>query len=103
MEEINSFRGQFIFLSNMHACTVTRKGIVFPSSEHAYVAAKAALNDDGSLPLDFWKEIAAIETPGKAKRFGRMVLAGFSLVAPRSRRSPWKSFRLLWKASGLLR
>lgn len=37
---IDSFTGQYRFLSNFHPCTVTLDGIEYPSTEHAYQAAK---------------------------------------------------------------
>lgn len=58
------FREEFAFLSNFHRAPVTIQGITYPSSEHAYVAAK-------TKDLELRKEIAAITTPGKAKRYGR--------------------------------
>lgn len=61
---ITSFTGDYFFLSNFYPCSVAYQGITFPSSEHAYVAAKT---DDFELRY----EIAKLETPGKAKKFGR--------------------------------
>lgn len=37
---IDRFRGEFHFLSNFFFCPVTYEGIVYPSSEHAFQAAK---------------------------------------------------------------
>ena len=37
---INRFDGEFAFLSNFWECEVEFDGIVFPSVEHAYQAAK---------------------------------------------------------------
>lgn len=37
---INSFRGEFRFLSNFYACPVFYEGVVWPTAEHAYQAAK---------------------------------------------------------------
>lgn len=42
------------------------EGIEYPSSEHAYVAAK-------TLDPELRNQIALLESPGKAKRFGRTV------------------------------
>lgn len=39
--EINGFRGEYSFLSNMHYCKVEYKGITYPSSENAYQAQKS--------------------------------------------------------------
>ena len=64
--EITEFRGPWRFLSNFWACPVTISGITFPSSEHAYQAAKT---------LDRAKraEVAVLATPGQAKRAGRLI------------------------------
>jgi ribA/ribD-fused uncharacterized protein len=68
MKAIESFRGKNAFLSNFHAVTVTLDGVEYPSTEHAYQAAKTL--DKG------WREkIRLAETPGKAKRLGRKVPA----------------------------
>ena len=65
MKQITSFSGNFAFLSNFWPVSVTGPGdIIFPSVEHAYVAYK-------TLDRNLWLDIAAIETPGKVKRFGR--------------------------------
>lgn len=37
---IDSFTGQYRFLSNFYPCTVTLDGVEYPSTEHAYQAAK---------------------------------------------------------------
>jgi N-glycosidase YbiA len=37
---IDSFRGQYDFLSNFYQCPVRYEGILYRSSEHAYQAAK---------------------------------------------------------------
>jgi len=66
-EAIYSFRDKYFFLSNFYAVPVKYKGIVFPTAEHAYQAAKAKGNDY------LREQIAACETPGKAKRAGRDV------------------------------
>jgi len=38
--KIEKFDGDYAFLSNFYACPVTHEGIQYPSSEHAYQAAK---------------------------------------------------------------
>jgi ribA/ribD-fused uncharacterized protein len=47
-------------------CDVLYDGILYPSSEHAYVAAK-------TTNLETRKVIADISTPGQVKRFGRLL------------------------------
>lgn len=61
---IKEFRGPNRFLSNFHPALVVYEGIIYPTTEHAYQAAKTL--DEG------WRyEISAQTTPGKAKRLGR--------------------------------
>lgn len=67
---IDSFRGEHYFLSNFYRCDVPFRGAIFPSSEHAFMAAKTA------DPEEFHAILAA-STPSDAKKLGRTV----SLVA----------------------
>jgi len=62
-EPIPKFHGEFAFLSNFYPSPITIDGIVYPTVEHAFQAAKT--ND----PLTKQK-IAAKDTPGKAKHAG---------------------------------
>lgn len=64
MKAITSFKGKHGFLSNFHACTVDFGGIVYPSSEHAYMAAK-------SLDPDVKRQVAELSNGAAAKKFGR--------------------------------
>lgn len=61
---IKEFQGEYRFLSNFWLTKVEFEDIIYPSVEHAYVAAKT---------LDFTtrKTIAAIQKAGDVKRFGR--------------------------------
>lgn len=61
---INSFSGDYRFLSNFWPCKVVFDGVTYPSVEHAYVAAKTP---DPILRM----QIASIETAGQVKKFGR--------------------------------
>ena len=61
---IDRFEGKFRWLSNFYPCDVPYEGLLYPSSEHAFVAAKTL---DQSLRL----KIQEIETPGWVKKFGR--------------------------------
>ena len=61
---INSFSGEFSWLSNFWPCKILYKGILYPSTEHAYQAAKM-------LTQELKLEIAKLNSPGKAKRFSR--------------------------------
>ena len=61
---IANFRGDYSFLSNFHACSVEYQGVVYPSAEHAYQAAK-------SEDPEYRMRIAMCMTPAEAKRLGR--------------------------------
>lgn len=74
---ISSFSGKHFFLSNFYPCSVSYEGIVFPSSEHAYVAAKS---DD----IRDREYIATISSAGKAKQYSRRLIL----------RDGWDSIRL---------
>ena len=60
---IEKFHGKHAYLSNFHPSPITFKGIVYPTVEHAFQAAKS---DDPETR----RTIAAKDTPGKAKRAG---------------------------------
>ena len=63
---IESFHGEFRFLSNFWPAAVTYDGIKYPTVEHAFQAAKT---------LDFAQRwaISKLNAPGQAKRVGRRV------------------------------
>lgn len=63
---ITKFEGKYSFLSNFYACQTNYKGIKYPTSEHAYQAAKT-LNPKHQLAI---KEK---DTPDDAKLAGRRV------------------------------
>lgn len=68
MEKIDSFSGQYRFLSNFFLCSVMYEGIEYPSSENAFQAAK-------TLDIDVRKIFALKEiTPGISKRLGRSIV-----------------------------
>lgn len=60
---IDSFTGEFSFLSNFYACDVQFEGKTYPSTEHAYQAAK-------TLDKKKREEIRKTMSPGRAKRLG---------------------------------
>lgn len=65
---IGPFTGEYAFLSNFHPSPIVGpRGLTCPTVEHAFQAAKAMLWLDAA-------EIAAAETPGRAKRMGRRVM-----------------------------
>jgi N-glycosidase YbiA len=75
---IKEFTGDYAFLSNFYPSPLVFDDITFPTVEHYFQASKS--ND----PAEHAK-IAALPTPGKAKRAGRLL----------SLRPNWDSFRIL--------
>lgn len=63
---LDRFEDQYAFLSNFYPCTILYNGVIFPSLENAYQAAKYT----GKDVLNVYHEFAGF-TPGKAKRKGR--------------------------------
>ena len=63
---IKSFKGKYEFLSNFATCRVVYNGVLYPTVEHAYQAAKCLHDEDR-------KVFRFIDTPGEAKRWGRVV------------------------------
>ena len=61
---INEFDKEFAFLSNFYPSPIKIWGIVFPTVEHFYQAAK-------TTDMFEAEQIAAADTPGKAKHLGR--------------------------------
>ncbi|MDC8973994.1 NADAR family protein [Mycobacterium marinum] len=61
---IDRFRGEHFFLSNFYPAITPHRGRVFPSSEHAYMAAKT--NDSDAIAA-----ILAAADPAEAQRIGR--------------------------------
>jgi ribA/ribD-fused uncharacterized protein len=61
---ISGFFGEYRFLSNFYPAPITHDGIDFPTTEHAFQAAKF---DDQLYRL----HIAAAESAGQAKRLGK--------------------------------
>ncbi len=64
MNKIDSFQGEYRWLSNFWLVTVKYDGQYYDSVEHAYVAAKT------TDPV-IRRMIALTEKPGKVKRFGK--------------------------------
>lgn len=61
---ITEFQGRNRFLSNFWPAVVVFEGVFYPSVEHGYQAAK-------TLDLPTRRSIAALASPGEAKRAGR--------------------------------
>lgn len=64
--KILGFFKEYRFLSNFHICNVEVDGIMYPSSEHAFMAMKTI------VPV-IREYIATLDTPGKAKKYGRTI------------------------------
>lgn len=67
MNLIESFNGNYRFLSNFAPCKVEYDGCIYPSTEHAYQAAK-------TLSATARKQLRDCESPSKAKKLGRKVV-----------------------------
>jgi ribA/ribD-fused uncharacterized protein len=65
-DKIDSFSGIFRFLSNFYSAPVYYEGITYPTSEHAFQAVKTV---DENQRLN----VAMLETPGEAKKYGKTV------------------------------
>lgn len=63
---IDSFTGKYRFLSNFWHCNIRFEGKTYPSTEHAFQAAKT--HDAAER-----ETIRKITTPKEAKRYGRRV------------------------------
>jgi N-glycosidase YbiA len=66
IEPIAHFRGEYSFLSNFYPCTILYEGEIYPSAEHAYVAAKTT---DRAIRA----HIRTLHYAGDVKKFGRTV------------------------------
>lgn len=66
MDKITEFDKEFAFLSNFFPAAVTFEGVMYPTVEHAFQAAKTT---DQTLRSEF----LACATPGAAKRKGRKI------------------------------
>lgn len=64
--KIDGFRGKYHFLSNFAKHPVRYDGVLWPSSEHAYQAAKTTDKDEKTA-------VQLAMTPGKAKSAGKKV------------------------------
>ena len=64
--KVESFSGIFRFLSNFYPAPIMYRGIAYPTSEHAYQAAKT-LNENSRM------NISILGSPYEAKKYGRTV------------------------------
>lgn len=67
MSKISYFRGEYAFLSNFYLCPVELEGVIYPSAEHAFQAAKV-------LDPHVRAFIRDARTPREAKHLGRRVV-----------------------------
>lgn len=63
---ITSFSGEYRFLSNFWVAPIEYEGITYPSSEHAYQAAK-------TLNTDIREIFSVLDSPAKAKKLGQLI------------------------------
>jgi ribA/ribD-fused uncharacterized protein len=66
MSRYAAFRGQKFYLSNFYPCAVEYEGIMYPSSEHAFQAAK-------TLDKEVRLEMSRVTYPAAAKKLGQRV------------------------------
>lgn len=64
IEVIDSFHGEYMFLSNFAKLPCEYEGLWYPTSEHAYQAAKTLIYKERKM-------IAELDHPDKAKNEGR--------------------------------
>jgi ribA/ribD-fused uncharacterized protein len=81
MDTIDSFDGEFRFLSNFFPAPVEIVGKTWPTAEHAFQAMKTTDPREREL-------IALASSPGRAKRAGRKVTV----------RPDWEEVKLGWMA-----
>ena len=67
MSQITSFSGDYAFLSNFYPAPTPYEGIVYPTSEHAFQAAK-------TLDMAERRRLAGLSTPAQVKHAGRRVV-----------------------------
>jgi len=63
---IEEFQNKYRFLSNFYYSPVEYEGIIYPSNEHAFQAAK-------TLDIETRKIMSKINTPDEVKHYGRRV------------------------------
>lgn len=63
---VSKFEGKYDFLSNFYESPALYESVLYPTSEHAYQAAK-------TLSIMERERIRKARTPGQAKRLGKQV------------------------------
>lgn len=66
-KNIDRFERQYAFLSNYYDSPIIYDGLIYPTVEHAFQAAKTMILEQRRL-------ISEMKTPGEAKRAGRKVM-----------------------------
>lgn len=66
MDRVTEFQGNYRFLSNFWKCPIEYEGVLYPTVEHAYQAAKTTIPGER-------KTIREAVSPGVAKKLGRKV------------------------------
>lgn len=67
---IKGFFDQYRFLSNFHMCDVYFGGMLFPSSEHAYMSVKT---QDTTIKEKFTKRVQIQLTCSEARKLGQKI------------------------------
>ncbi|KKN65727.1 hypothetical protein LCGC14_0478660 [marine sediment metagenome] len=70
MKTIDSFNDDYDFLSNFYLVCVEYEGLIYPSTEHAYQAAKS-LNPKARKTIRDAKNSAGVPDCGRAKKMGQ--------------------------------
>jgi predicted NAD-dependent protein-ADP-ribosyltransferase YbiA (DUF1768 family) len=75
---ITDFRQKYRIFSNFYMKSVSLKGLVFPTNENAYQAAKLMYPEDGDDLLANWTRAVKLHgfleiTPGKARDLGQII------------------------------
>jgi len=73
---IDTFTGEYLFLSNFAAAPTPHRGWLYPASEHAFAAAKT--RDAAAIAA-----IRGTDDPAQAKRIGRAAPLGEGLGSGR--------------------
>lgn len=63
---ITEFKYPYRWLSNFQMCQIEYEGVIYPSTEHAYQAAK-------TLDIKLRQAIAKLSTPGEAKKYANKI------------------------------
>jgi ribA/ribD-fused uncharacterized protein len=74
--QINSFSGDFDFLSNFYPCSIVHDGLLYPSVEHFYVAMKSnseQIIDNITYSNIEFRKLVISKTASSAKRLGRKI------------------------------